>query len=759
MKRWSMMVIKKGIKRAAGAVLAVSMIMSTGIQSFSAVSSPVCDEAMYVTMDPYGGITGTSVVKSYKLYGTKQIVDYGTYEKINNMTSADIPAVDGNQVTFDLADTPENDRFYFEGIMDPEVVGKTLPWNISVSYRLNGVERKMEELSGEKGLVEISIDAVPNENASEYYKNNMTLEIAAMVDMDKNLSVEAPGAQIQSVGSMKAVLFMALPGEEQHYELRIGSDDFDFAGLMIMMVPVTLSQLDRLEDLRDARDTVKDSADAISDSLDVLLDSLEGLQGGLGSTVDGLKELDKSRQIISNAKDGIYVDADNALAVLKELSDRGVPFTTYVQDAQNALTDMNKELNNMNDTVQGLSGDLESLGYGLKHVTRDLNDVVDLLSDTRHDVGSYDSKLSALEGDLEDLKEKREVLNEQIAKLKKIIEELKALQKQIAAHGNVLGITPEQKAKLEALLDSIISDIDISSLPPEQQMKVGQLIASCSNAIENAAEDAVNGIAASDLPLKSISGLIKILENLVGTLEKPSKLDKMTASVTQSVATLDDIVERVHSDGESVENVLADLGDVADTLRQSADIGQELLTDVDQLTGVLNTYHDTAVNSLKDAGLLIDSAVRGTSAMYILMSDVESNLKSAGTPLNKGAKLTIEGLSDALNTAIDGLAQTGVIRDAKTTVEDLAEEKWDEYTGEDMTILNADVNAKKLSFTSGENPEPQSLQIILRTEGTDEAEDEAEEVVNEDFKAEGTFFERIWSIIVRIVETIVGIFK
>lgn len=748
------MVIRKGIKRAAGVILTASMIMTAGVQSFAAAGNTVCDETMYVTMDPYGNITETSVVKSYKLDGTNQITDYGTYEKINNMTSNDIPVVDGNQVTFNLEETPINDRFYFEGQMDEEAVGQTLPWDISVSYRLNGVEKQMEELSGEKGLVEISIDALPNKSASEYYRNNMTLEIAAMVDMDKNLSVEAPGAQIQSMGSMKVVLFMVLPGEEQHYELRIGSDEFEFSGLMMMMVPVTLSQLDRLEDLRDARDTVKDSADAISDSLDVILDSLEGLQGGLGSTVDGLKKLDESRQIISNAKDGIYVDADNALAILKELSDRGVPFTTYVQDAQNALTDINKELNSMNDSVQELNDDLESLGYGLKHVTTDLDNVVDLLSDTRHDIGSYESKLGDLRGDLEDLKEKRETLNEQIEKLKGIIAELKALQSQIKEHGNVLGITDEQRARLMAILSGLIDE-----LPEDSQQEAGMLIASYSNAVENAVENAMDGIAQSGAVDKSLSGLIKVLENLAGTLEKPNKLDKMTASVTQSVATLEDMVDRVHSDGESLENVLGDTGDLADTLRRSTDTGQDLLKEIDQMTGIMNTYHDTSINALKDAGLLIDSAVRGTSAMYILMSDVESNLKAAGTPLDKGAKLTIEGLSDALTKAIDGLAETGVIRDAKNTVEDLAEEKWNEYTGEDMTILNADVNAKKLSFTSDENPEPQSVQIILRTEGTEEADEEADAPVNEDFKAEGNFFQRIWSILVRIVETIVGIFK
>ena len=55
----------------------------------------------------------------------------------------------------------------------------------------------------------------------------MTMEIAAVVDMDQNLSVEAPGAQIQSIGSMKTVLFMVMPGEEQHFELEIGSNDLE----------------------------------------------------------------------------------------------------------------------------------------------------------------------------------------------------------------------------------------------------------------------------------------------------------------------------------------------------------------------------------------------------------------------------------------------------------------------------------------------------------------------------------------------------
>lgn len=742
----------KKIKRAISGTLAAVMTASAGIASFGAAGVPVCDEAMYVTMDPYGGISEASVVKSYELHGAREITDRGTYQAVHNMTGMEKPEVDGDTVIFRLLEEPENDRFYFEGRMEPEEVSGTLPWDITVSYRLNGVERRLEELAHEKGVLRISIDAVPNAGTSEYFRNNMTMEIAAVVDMDQNLSVEAPGAQIQSIGSMKTVLFMVMPGEEQHFELEIGSNDLEFSGLLFLMAPVTISQLERLEDLRKARDTVKDSADAIGDSLDVILDSLDGLQGGLGSTVEGLRQLDRSRQILSDAKGGIYVDADQALALLKELSDRGIPFPAYVEEARKALEDMNGELNAMNTSVQALDDQLESLGYGLKHVTMDLNDTADLLYDTRHDVGDLEDGLARLRKDLEELKEKKEAVRKRVAELKKVIARLKELQEQIQGHGDVLGISDQEREELMEQLSGFCG-----GFADEAWEKYEAVTASGSDAVGDALGD-LAGVG-TEIAGKGLSRLIRALEALVGAAEKPSRLESMIGSVTQSISTLEHIIYRVHRDGESLENVLSDTGDVADTLRHTAATGQNLVEHVDRLTGILNTYHGTASASLKDTGLLIDSAVRGTDAMHTLISNVEESLKKAGEPLDAGTKKTIEGLSSALSAALSGLSETGVIRDAKNTVEDLADEKWEEYTGEDMTILNADIHAEKVSFTSGENPEPQSLQIILRTEGTKETEEDSVPAMSEDFQAEGNIFQRLWSILVRIAEAVAGVFR
>lgn len=405
----------------------------------------------------------------------------------------------------------------------------------------------------------------------------------------------------------------------------------------------------------------------------------------------------------------------------------------------------------MNGTLQELDEDLEDLRFSLRHVSRDLNELSELLGDTGQDIREYEKMLTSLRKDLEELLRCRDALNEKILRLKEIISSLRNLEQQLKEQGSIPGLTEEQK---EALTEAV--GVLIGELPGEGQDIAEAIIASYSDALEQALEDAASVHAGA--AQQGLAKLIMLLEALVGKLEQPSKLEMMIRSVTEAVSLLEDTIRRVEEDGESLEYVLEDTADLADSLRHAAPTGQNLISDVDRLTDILNRYHGTADQALSDTGLLIETAVRGTDAMYVLLSETEKNLKAAGTPLDQGAKLTTEGLTEALETAIRGLSETGVIREAKDTVKDLINEKWDEYTGEDMTILNIDTDARKISFTSVTNPEPQSLQIILRTEGTAETEDEEEALVDEEFHAQGNFFMRLWSILVKIVETVKGVF-
>ena len=155
--------------------------------------APSCDEAYYAILDHYGRLTDSSVVKSYLIYGSSTITDYGYYDKIINLTDDRQPKLTDGAVTFDFGkDTPR--RFYFEG--KTEQPFHDLPWAISLSYRLNGVPMPADQLAGKTGLVEILLDVKPNPSASEYNRNNLVLAATAAFNADDILSLEAEGAQV-----------------------------------------------------------------------------------------------------------------------------------------------------------------------------------------------------------------------------------------------------------------------------------------------------------------------------------------------------------------------------------------------------------------------------------------------------------------------------------------------------------------------------------------------------------------------------------
>ena len=272
---------------------------------------PTYDEAYYATLDHYGNLIHGSVVKSYTLHGASSLTDYGTYDEVVNLTDGTLPTVTGDTTTFSFAEDSAPSHFYFEGKTDAPFAA--LPWTLSVTYSLNGVASRAEDLAGKTGVVEIMVDAIPNDLASEYARNNYTLEAMAVFNQDDILSLEAPGAQVQLIGNLRTVLFVALPGEEQHFSIRVGAEDFAFDGMTFLMVPATLGQLEEISKLSQRKDDLEENYDKLSGSLDALLESFAGLGSSLRATADGLDELDQARGTLSSGKDRFYADGDKVL--------------------------------------------------------------------------------------------------------------------------------------------------------------------------------------------------------------------------------------------------------------------------------------------------------------------------------------------------------------------------------------------------------------------------------------------------------------
>ena len=369
------------------------------------------DEAYYAMTDYYGNLTDGSVVKSYRTNGIATLTDYGDYDEIINLTDGTVPARNGGMTTFRLDEKALPGTFYFEGKTTKPF--QQLPWTISMSYTLNGVPTKAEDLAGQAGVVEIRLDIVPNGRASEYARNNYTLEAMAIFNQDDILSLEAPGAQVQLIGNLRAVLFLGLPGEECHYTIRVGSDDFSFGGMTFLMVPATLSQLEEIAKLSERKDDLEDNYNKLSGSIDSLLDTMTAMTGSLNASANGLEQLNKARGIFSDGKGVIYSGTDALREDLSNLADVLEPVEGQIETLSKTISDSKSTLRSMTNTVSDLKGDLKDVESALRDLedgTGDVRKVFSALGSLRE---SLKNLQKALGGTVKDTTDK---INESIDK-------------------------------------------------------------------------------------------------------------------------------------------------------------------------------------------------------------------------------------------------------------------------------------------------------------------------------------------------------
>ena len=700
--------------------------------------APTCDEAYYATLDYYGNLTEGSVVKSYILNGADTLTDYGTYDQVLNLTDHTEPTVRGGVTTFRFDPDNAPSHFYFEGKTSAPF--ETLPWTLSIHYTLNGVPTKAEDLAGKTGVVEISVDAIPNESASQYAKNNYTLASMALFNQDDILSLEAPGAQVQLVGNLRAVLFLAFPGEEQHFTIRVGAEDFSFGGMTFMMVPATLSQLEEIAKLSDRKDELEEDYHKLSDSLDTLLDAFGNMEGSLYATANGLDQLNQARGTISAGKGAIYDGTDALREDLTGIAALLDPVAEQVRSASQTVTDAKAVLNTMTDTALSLQGQLEDLEDALENL-EDSNDVRRLIQDA----AGMKKSLQNLENALDSLDRipsvKSPLEGQDIDAIRKNLPRVKAMEpgfresgmdsfyeyacKVLCAQNGITQETPgydqyrEAAKGLAAIYDSWSSDPEAFEFLLDHSDTIDDLL------------DQLN---------TTTSGVSDALEQVAGP----------TATV---VGTLADLC----GDMDELTDLLDDADDLSAAIRHSSKRLRSILDSTDDLRTILNNYEPTAQETLKTLEDLSVTAAATVRDSEQLASDAEALLKASGTQLDAGTKQTLSGLAAALRQAASGLATTNEVKDAKSSINSIIEDTWNEHTGDIDNLLNMDATAETISLTSPENPAPQSIQVIIRSQEIKAEEQDTEEAAKAS-PDKGTFWSRVAQMFKDFWVAITGIF-
>ena len=400
--------VQKIMKKTAAYTVLLSClttnILVAPMTAYAGQATADVDETLYLNLDYYGNISDANVVKGINFNGTSSYTDFGDYLKITNMSDEQKPEIKNGSVTFEKN---KNGKFFFQGELKPDKI--KAPWTFDITYKLNGVVTDADQIAGASGLVEMDIDCMPNKSVSKYMQDNMMLFVAIPVDIQKCYSVDAPESQTMTLGQYTGIVFTALPGQEGHFQVRLGTDKFESVGAIFAMTPGTVGALNKIKDIKDIKDDFRDDTNAMLDDFDNVLDDVTDVSAQLKITNQILEQLQSGKNKIHGNAQVTFDGNDVAIQDLRDLNGTLTPLNDDLKTAQWMVYDVNQNLNTLDSNLMDSSAKLKSLNTKLKRLGSSMSGTsIDNLQiqDMEEDIKKTTSSLNSLNGHLNDLTKK-----------------------------------------------------------------------------------------------------------------------------------------------------------------------------------------------------------------------------------------------------------------------------------------------------------------------------------------------------------------
>lgn len=739
--------MKSRKRQMMAAVLAAVVTAGNAPLSYGAPAAVETDETMYVNLDVYGKAQKVNVVKSCSLNGVTDFTDYGNYLAVENMSTQDEPQLGEGEVVWKLP-PDRRERFYYKCTLDQEQTA--LPWNFDVSYKLNGVPTDGEKLAGASGLVEIHIKAEPNEQADLYYRNNMLLLVAVPVDMSKCFSVEAEGSQTQNMGELTAVVFTALPGEEGDYTVRIGSDSFETTGVIMAMTPGTVEDLEHIKDLKEAKDTWQDAGDELYDSLEQMAQSIEDMRGGVDQMQSGLNAAENARQKWSSSKDAILAGNDRSLESLRAMSGQLETLVPHLQTAKEEAEIVHKSMGDIVGTLGEMQEPLGKLYTRLRNIKSSTASMGEQLPDLRDDLGYLIETNASFQVQTT---EALETLGQLIGELEEYDDE--ALEIEVPEIE-----IPEAQGE-EELEEPEASEPEGSEKPEEseeQEKPEGSEEPEAPDASEPEKDENLE----INEPENENTGSQTISRAVVPKAQIEKREVPFVASSGSQLQQLMQMLRKIDKDSRKFTQTAGNLmEDISDSAQYSADLVDNmdfLIEDLTALHDSLDTYYPDLQSALDDLSALTERTTEALNSTTDTLTLVQNTLKASSDEMDVAAKDSLMASMELLNKSLNVLDSTAGIRRAGRTMKDVIDSQLDKFDTENR-FLFMDPDAEKVSFTSSKNPEPRTLQVVLRTDEISLENEEHKTLDAETEEPEVSPLKRMWNVLVKMWRSLVDIFK
>ncbi|MDO4962067.1 MAG: hypothetical protein Q4E57_09540 [Eubacteriales bacterium] len=184
---------------------------------------------------------------------------------------------------------------------------------------------------------------------------------------------------------------------------------------------------------------------------------------------------------------------------------------------------------------------------------------------------------------------------------------------------------------------------------------------------------------------------------------------------------------------------------------------RKVIADIDQLTGIMNSYYEDVQTAMTNASNLIEETEKLVTDMAETGQVLNNTLRAASEDLSRAGDDSIEVGREAVENAGKMIDNTEKMKNAGADLRKTINDELDKQE-EENNFLNMDPDAAKESLTSSKNKEPKTVSIICRTAEISIAEDKAETADSEIAETPATLAVRVANVFKTMWSTIKGLF-
>lgn len=527
------------------------------------------DEAIYGNLGANGTLENMYVVNTFHVTKPGKITDHGNYTNVRNLTNLlDIKQTADNNVHFQ-AEKGDND-FYYQGDMD----NQPLPWNIAITYKLDGKEVDPDKLAGKDGSLELQIKTSGNDDVDPTFFENYMMQISLTLDPAKFADIQAPDGTKAKSGKDTQVTFTVMPEKEETFIVSAHVKHFEMDPIDISATPASMPIDD--PDLGD----VKGDMQSLSDAIKKINSGVGDLNSGISNLNDGAADLSNGSSSYLNGINQLDQSSGELVNGSSEINDVLQQVSEAVQGAPEDAPDIS-QLEQLPDGIRKLADGLEQSADGLDQLRDNYHKAYSNLDDAMNEIPAGDideGQLKKLLGSDVD----QEVVNQ-------LIETYKAAQK---AKGTYQGASEAFGAVTETL-------DDVSDSVREMADKAKSTATEIENGMDN-----MNGLDA----LKDLQSGVSSLASQYQSFH--DGLVQYTDGVSKLANTYQDINTGIQglADGtSSLKDGAGDLKDGTEELEdETSDLPGDMQSEVDEMMDEFDTSDFEPKSFVSDKNTNVD---------------------------------------------------------------------------------------------------------------------------------------------------------